>query len=294
MKEFAIVKKYMQTGDLMTMTGNERPKVGIGVIVVREGKVLLGKRKSSLGQGLWSILGGHLEFGETPESCAIRELEEEAGLKALSLRIAGWTNDFIDDTKHYITLNFFVDEFEGEPKLLEPDKCEGWQWFSWDALPTPLFPSVHALVQKFGIEKLKYMTQSPKTSYQKNSHLESEASLHFLLTRLLTFYDERNWQQFHSPKNLVMDLASETGELVEIFRWLSEAESVALSEKTILDVRSEIGDIFKILLYLSHKLGIDPISATEDTIEKMRIKYPKELSYGKALKYTAYESKEKP
>jgi 8-oxo-dGTP diphosphatase len=284
----------MQTGDLMTMTGNERPKVGIGVIVVREGKVLLGKRKSSLGQGLWSILGGHLEFGETPESCAIRELEEEAGLKALSLRVAGWTNDFIDDTKHYITLNFFVDEFEGEPKLLEPDKCEGWQWFSWDALPTPLFPSVHALVQKFGIEKLKYMTQSPKTSYQKNSHLESEASLHFLLTRLLTFYDERNWQQFHSPKNLVMDLASETGELVEIFRSLSEAESSILSEKTISDVRSEIGDIFKILLYLSHKLGIDPISATEDTIEKMRIKYPKELSYGKALKYTAYESKEKP
>lgn len=276
------------------MTGNERPKVGIGVIVVREGKVLLGKRKSSLGRGLWSILGGHLEFGETPESCAIRELEEEAGLKALSLRVAGWTNDFIDDTKHYITLNFLVDEFEGEPKLLEPDKCEGWQWFSWDALPSPLFPSIHALVQKFGVEKLKYMTQSPKTSYQKNSHLESEASLHLLLARLLTFYDERNWQQFHSPKNLVMDLASETGELVEIFRWLSEVESSTLSEKTISDVRSEIGDIFKILLYLSHKLGIDPIKATEDTIEKMRIKYPKELSYGNVFKYTVYESKEKP
>ena len=132
-----------------------RPHVGVGVVIIKNGKVLLGKRKGSIGAGTWSISGGHLEFGETIEECALRELQEETGLKALSFRVGPWSSDLIEQGKHYITLFVIVDQFEGEPKLLEPDKCEGWQWFDWDDLPSPLFPTVRSFVEKIGQDALK-------------------------------------------------------------------------------------------------------------------------------------------
>ncbi len=130
--------------------GNEilRPKVGVGVIVFNEGNILLGKRKGSHGAGTWAAPGGHLEFGETVEECACRELLEETGLKALSWRLGPWVNDVMEQTKHYVTLFVFVDRIEGDVQLLEPDKCEGWQWFERHAIPTPLFPSVESLMKK--------------------------------------------------------------------------------------------------------------------------------------------------
>lgn len=133
----------------------QKPRVGVGVAVVKNGKVLLGRRKGAHGVGSWSFPGGHLEFGEDVEECARRELKEETDLKALSLQSGPWVNDLIDEDKHYATLFMFVDAFEGEPKLLEPNKCEGWEWFSWNALPTPLFPPVASLIKKMGIEELE-------------------------------------------------------------------------------------------------------------------------------------------
>lgn len=134
---------------------NSRPRVGVGVFVIKDGKTLLGKRKGTHGSGYFAPAGGHLEFGETVEECAIRELEEETGLKTTSVKLGPWTQDLIDGSKHYITLFAIVSEFEGEPQLLEPDKCEGWEWYSWDELPSPLFPSVVTLIDAIGIEGLK-------------------------------------------------------------------------------------------------------------------------------------------
>jgi 8-oxo-dGTP diphosphatase len=135
----------------------QRPRVGVAVVVTKEGKVLLGKRKGSHGAGTWSFAGGHLEFGESVEACARRELLEETGLEihSVALELGPWTNDHIDENKHYITLFVFVDQFSGTPTLLEPDKCEGWDWFDWDHLPSPLFVPVQALIEKVGIEQLK-------------------------------------------------------------------------------------------------------------------------------------------
>lgn len=133
----------------------KKPRIGVGVVVTRDGKILLGKRKGSHGAGQWSTAGGHLEFGEGIEECAKRELEEETGLLALSLKPGPWTENVMDSDKHYITFFVFVSSFEGEPLLLEQEKCEGWHWFSWDELPSPLFASVSSLVSKIGIEDLK-------------------------------------------------------------------------------------------------------------------------------------------
>jgi len=131
----------------MDFDKKKRPRVGVGVVVVQNGQVLLGKRKGSHGAGMWSLSGGHLEFGESVEECAKRELEEETGLKALDIRVGPWTNDIIDEDKHYITLFAFVRRFEGEVRLLEPEKCEGWHWFDVKSLPSPLFGPLQTLLR---------------------------------------------------------------------------------------------------------------------------------------------------
>ena len=96
-----------------------RPRDGCRVAVIKNNRILLGRRKGAHGAGAWSFPGGHLEFGESVEECARRELREETGLKALSLCAGPWVNNVIDRDKHYITLFVFVNEFEGDFVLFE-------------------------------------------------------------------------------------------------------------------------------------------------------------------------------
>jgi 8-oxo-dGTP diphosphatase len=126
----------------------KRPKVGVGVVVVKEGKVLLGKRKNAHGDGSWSLPGGHLEYGETIEECALREVDEEVGVKIKNLRLGPYTNDiFPNEQKHYITLYVISDYLSGQVEIKEPDKCERWEWFEWNNLPEPLFIPMQNLIK---------------------------------------------------------------------------------------------------------------------------------------------------
>ncbi|MBS4168720.1 NUDIX hydrolase [Parachlamydia sp. AcF125] len=132
-----------------------RPLIGVATIVLRNQKILLGKRKGSLGEGQWACPGGHLEFGESVEACARRELKEETGLDAISLRLGPWIENVMEQGQnHYITLFVLVDRFSGEPQLLEPHKCEGWEWFDWEDPPSPLFPTIVSLRDKFPLNDL--------------------------------------------------------------------------------------------------------------------------------------------
>ena len=118
----------------------ERPKIGIGVCVIKEGKVLFGKRKNAHGEGSWCFPGGHLEWNENIEDCARREVLEETGLSIKNLRFGPYTNDIFEkENKHYVTLFVIADYDSGELKLMEPEKCERWDWFKWEELPKPLF-----------------------------------------------------------------------------------------------------------------------------------------------------------
>ena len=132
---------------------DERPKVGVGVVIINGNKILMGKRKNAHGEGSWSFPGGHLELNETPEECARRETSEETGLKVKNIRIGTFTNDIFEkEGKHYITL-FMLSDYDpslGEPKVMEPEKCEKWEWFEWSNLPKPLFlPIQNLLKQKY-------------------------------------------------------------------------------------------------------------------------------------------------
>lgn len=105
--------------------------------------------------------------------------------------------------------------------------------------------------------------------------------LNEFLQKLNAFYEEREWNQFHSPKNLSMGVASEAGELLQIFRFLTEAESAQLDPKTLQHVKDEIGDVFIFLIHLADTLGLDIIEMGQQKLEKAAKKYPTEIYKGK-------------
>lgn len=115
-------------------------RVGTAAFIFRSGKVLLGKRRGSHGEGTWSLPGGHVDFGEEPEDTIEREVFEETGMEVT--RVVPYEVPFVNthfpEGKQYITL-FYVASCDGEPEIKEPEKCEEWGWFGLDELPKPLF-----------------------------------------------------------------------------------------------------------------------------------------------------------
>ena len=129
------------------MTEPPPPRPGVGVLILRQGKLLLGRRRGSHGAGSWAPPGGHIEEGERPEETARREVLEETGLMIEDPRLGPITEDRFPEGKEYLTTFVVAEAPTGEPRNLEPDKCDGWEWFDWDALPAPLFLPLHSLHQ---------------------------------------------------------------------------------------------------------------------------------------------------
>ncbi|KAL1914802.1 uncharacterized protein VTP21DRAFT_7894 [Calcarisporiella thermophila] len=144
----------------------EQVRVGIGCFVLHPKKndlghsqFVLGKRIGSHGAGTWQLPGGHLEFGESFEECAVREVFEETGLRIKNVEFCTTTNDYMPtDGKHYVTVfmkGVCVDE-EPIPKTMEPLKCEGWRWTTWDEVAKlespyrPLFTGINNILVKNG------------------------------------------------------------------------------------------------------------------------------------------------
>jgi 8-oxo-dGTP diphosphatase len=116
------------------------PRVGVGVLLVKNGdEILVGKRKGSHGSGFYALPGGHLEFGETWEQCAVREAEEETGirLKESSVTFATVNNNVMtEENKHYITIFMRADvPPETQGANMEPHKCETWLWVCFPNSP---------------------------------------------------------------------------------------------------------------------------------------------------------------
>ena len=126
-----------------------RPKVGIGVMVVKDGKVLMGKRKSSHGAGEWAWPGGHLEYMESFEECSRREVREETGMEIQNIRFLRLLNLKAYAPKHYVDIGIAAEWKSGEPQVLEPHKCEEWRWFDIDALPSPRFYACDFTVEAY-------------------------------------------------------------------------------------------------------------------------------------------------
>jgi 8-oxo-dGTP diphosphatase len=140
------------------MNNNEIKKVGagFGVLVIRDDKVLLGKRhddpeKASSemsGEGTWTMPGGKLEFGESFEDGAIRELKEETNIDARRVKVMCIENS-IGPKAHFVTIGLFAEEFEGEAMVMEPDEITQWEWFGLDSLPEKIFPPSRYVLERY-------------------------------------------------------------------------------------------------------------------------------------------------
>lgn len=131
---------------------SEQVRVGVGVLVCREGKVLMGRRMGKNGFGTWSMPGGHLDNGETPEQTAIRETLEETGLHVIDPRFVGLTNDIFPDKpgKHYITIWIATRWQHGEPVPTVTKEMDDFCWMPLTELPEPMFfPLQNLLVSSF-------------------------------------------------------------------------------------------------------------------------------------------------
>jgi NTP pyrophosphatase (non-canonical NTP hydrolase) len=114
----------------------------------------------------------------------------------------------------------------------------------------------------------------------------NQGGLRKISRKLKKFVKDRDWEQYHSPKNLSMALAVETSELMEHFQWLTENQSKNLSKADLKKVKDEIGDVLVYLTELCDMLGVDPIRCAHDKIKKNARKYPVKLAKGSAKKYT--------
>ena len=140
------------------MQSNMRPKIGIGVLVFNDlNQLLLGRRTSSHGEGEFGPPGGHLEFGESFEECAIREVKEEAGFDIKEPKFLSLTNDiFIESSKHYVSI-FMCASFDENQEVvnMEPEKVAEWRWHDPSNLPMPLFLPLNTLVSQGGLDDFK-------------------------------------------------------------------------------------------------------------------------------------------
>ena len=120
----------------------------------------------------------------------------------------------------------------------------------------------------------------------KNMSLPKNKELRELVQTLRRFAAKRDWDQFHSPKNLSIALSVEAAELMEHFQWLTEPQSAKVKDRKLEAIEEEIGDVLLYLLRLSDKLGIDPALAARKKLKKNAIKYPVKKARGNAKKYT--------
>lgn len=145
------------------MSDEQIVKVGVGVFILKDGKVLLGKRKNSHGASEYGGPGGHLEYGETARQTALREIAEECGIKVKNLKMLCVTDLLTYLPKHYVDIGFAADWQSGEPKVLEPDKIESWNWYDIEKPPKKLFGCFTSYAESYKTGK-KYFTllNSPK------------------------------------------------------------------------------------------------------------------------------------
>ncbi len=135
----------MRVGAVM----NKIVRVGVGSVIIREKMLLFGLRSGLHGKDQWCFPGGHLEFGETPEECAIRETREETGLIISQVKSGPWVNNaFTENDTQYITLFMMSQYIDGEAQVMEENKFKMWKWFPCDEYPEPLFLPLQTLLRK--------------------------------------------------------------------------------------------------------------------------------------------------
>ncbi len=138
--------------------------VGVGVMILKDNKILLGKRNedpekaSSLlhGEGTWTMPGGKINFGEKLVEAAYREVLEETGIEINKDDLKNiCVNDDIITDAHFVTIGYLCKNFDGKPKVMEPDEITEWKWFDLDELPLQIYFPSRKIIEQFYKQKDK-------------------------------------------------------------------------------------------------------------------------------------------
>lgn len=133
-----------------------KPGIGVGVMIIKDNKILLGlrnpdKEKASSeldGEGTWTMPGGKVKFMENLVDAAKRELEEETSLKATKIDFLCISDDMTEKA-HFVTVGFIVEEYTGEIKTMEPEEILEWKWFDLNDLPINLYKPSQKCIEKY-------------------------------------------------------------------------------------------------------------------------------------------------
>lgn len=140
----------------MGKPGIDFPGLGVGLVILRDGKILLYKRLKAPEAGHWSIPGGKVDVMEPAAQAARREAEEETSLEIGTVRLLGPAEVLVEaDRQHWVSLLYIADDFKGEPQLTEPDKLSDFGWFSRNELPQPLSEFAQAAIGLLGDSDLR-------------------------------------------------------------------------------------------------------------------------------------------
>jgi len=131
------------------MNTQNQPNFAVRVIVIKNGKVLLGKNKGAFAPGKYGPPGGHLEYMESFEECVNRELKEECGVEVQNIRLQAVINNTDDAPFHNVHIMLLADWKSGEPKVIEPEKCESWEWYDIENPPKPIFTNVRLSLESY-------------------------------------------------------------------------------------------------------------------------------------------------
>lgn len=124
-------------------------RVGIGILIIKDGKILLGKRKGSHGAGEYAGTGGHLEYMESIEECAKRETLEETGIVIKNIKLLCVSNLKQYAPKHYLDIGLTAEWESGEPIIVEANKIESWDWYDVNNLPEPLMGGMGHYIEAY-------------------------------------------------------------------------------------------------------------------------------------------------
>lgn len=131
------------------MNSQNQPNFAIRVMVIKDNKVLLGKNKGAFAPGKYGFPGGHIEYMESFKDCVARELKEECGIEVDNLKFLCLYNITDDKPFHNVNFTLTADWKCGEPKVLEPEKCESWDWYDIDNPPQPLFKNIAISLESY-------------------------------------------------------------------------------------------------------------------------------------------------
>ena len=251
----------------------KRVGAGVGIMILKYNKVLLGKRHDDpekadselSGEGTWTMPGGKMDFGDEIQGAAKREVFEETGIIIKNPKMISINNDKTHKA-HFITMGFLVTDFEGIPEVKEPDEITEWKWFDLNHLPSPLFlPSAKIL-------------ENYKKSQQTTSNNQNNITLNQYQKKC-----KRTNKVFNPPEMEILawglGISGEAGDVAGCIK-----KTYITKDNQLQGIKENLGDTMWYIAMICNYYNWDLNDVLQENINKLEKRYPKGFTYENAQK----------